>query len=443
MTTQQPHRPDTDPEEMTIRVPRGAVSGIRKQYVRMAMALLVLVVAVALVVGLGIDFRPRSIERDLDVTPRESRPAELSNLPGSYADLPHPRNPSENSSPQSASGHGENDPSDALWQQNEELRRNLSSMMAAIEQIDGQNKRLLGQIARYEDEAFKEQAKVWQAGLYFKRDADQPYDRNEDGHATSGDRPSPYPVTWPPVETIANPTRDGSKEQRSFTDQQRKLAFLNGTAASGVTGSSGGNGVHLDKPYLHPRSPYEVQAGTVIPAALLTGINTDLPGDVLAVVTEPIYDSRTGKHLLVPQGAKLYGSYDSEISNGQNRALLVWHRLLMPNGRSIQLDRMRGTDAAGYAGVADRVDYHLKKVATGAALSTVIAYAGNLARGDSRGGGDDARDVIGDTVAQEATRVGSRIIDRQLDVQPTITIRPGWPLRVLVNQDMLLAPYTD
>lgn len=220
------------------------------------------------------------------------------------------------------------------------------------------------------------------------------------------------------------------------TDQDRKLAFLNEAVFSG-------GGAHLDQPYLHPRSPYEVQAGTVIPAALLTGINTDLPGDVLAAVTEPVYDSRTGRHLLIPQGAKLYGRYDSEIANGQNRALLVWHRLLMPNGRSILLDRMRGTDDAGYAGVADRVDYHADKLALGVTLSSVIAYAGNLARGDSSGSDDRGRDVIGDTVAQEASRVGSKIIDRQLDVQPTITIRPGWPLRVLVNQDVLLAPYME
>jgi len=217
-------------------------------------------------------------------------------------------------------------------------------------------------------------------------------------------------------------------DNRSSTHQEHKLAFLNETTAPQS---------HLDQPLLYPRSHYEIQAGTVIPAALLTGINTDLPGDVIAQVTSPVYDTITGQHLLIPQGAKLYGAYDSQIANGQNRALLVWHRLLLPNGRSIQLDRMRGTDAAGYAGVEDRVDYHTGKLLLGAALSTAIAFTGNLARSDS----PDSDNDVGDTIAQEASKIGSSIIERQLDVQPTITIRPGWPLRVLVNKDVLLAPY--
>ena len=192
-----------------------------------------------------------------------------------------------------------------------------------------------------------------------------------------------------------------------------------------------------------PVSPYELKAGSVIPAALVTAINTDLPGDVIAQVTENVYDSATGDHLLVPQGARLLGRYQSLVGNGQNRALLAWQRLIYPDGRSIALAGMPGTDEAGASGVADRVEYHLDKLAAATALSTAIAYGGNLARGrqGGYGGGYGSQDVIGDTVAQQADRVGSRIIDRQLDVQPTITVRQGWPLRILVNKDLVLAPY--
>jgi len=441
MTTHQDSPRNTsqvEPDELVIRAPRSAVSGIRKQYVRIALVLLVLVVALALIIGLGIDFRPRTnTERELDVTPPSGAPAELAGLPRSYADLPQPK-PSPRPAEAERGDEAEKQPLDALRQQNEELRRNLASMMAAIEGIDAENKKLLDQIASYQSEATKEQLAAWQSTLFFKLDHAErtgEHDKNLRGEAVPAY--DPYAPVVPPIASAASVSHsaDAGGIPQS-TDQERKLAFLNETAAPGA---------HLDEPFLHPRSPYEVQAGTVIPAALLTGINTDLPGDVLAVVTEPVYDSRTGEHLLIPQGAKLYGSYDSEIANGQNRALLVWHRLLMPNGRSILLDRMRGTDAAGYAGVADRVDYHADKLALGVTLSSVIAYAGNLARGDSSGGDDTSggRDVIGDTVAQEANRVGSKIIDRQLDVQPTITVRPGWPLSVLVNQDVLLAPYTE
>jgi type IV secretion system protein VirB10 len=160
------------------------------------------------------------------------------------------------------------------------------------------------------------------------------------------------------------------------------------------------------------------------------------------MVTAPVYDSRTGTTLLVPQGARLYGGYDSHVGGNQNRALLVWHRLMMPNGRSVELDHMRGTDAAGYAGVSDAVDYHADQLALGAALSGVIAYAGNFAR-NGQAAQTAAADTIGDTVAQQAARTGSRIVDRQLDAQPTITVRPGWPVRVLVNRDVTLEPYAD
>lgn len=200
---------------------------------------------------------------------------------------------------------------------------------------------------------------------------------------------------------------------------------------------------YLKKPLIPPVSPYELKAGTVIPGMLVTGISTDLPGEVIGQVTENVYDTATGRYLLVPQGSRLLGRYSSLISNGQNRALIVWNRLILPDGGSVVLEGMPGTDAAGRSGLKDQVDYHLDRVGGAVALSTAISYAGNLARGGNRGGGNgrDSTDVIGDTVAQEGARVGQRLVDRELDVQPTITVRPGWPFRVLVNKDVILAPY--
>jgi len=216
-------------------------------------------------------------------------------------------------------------------------------------------------------------------------------------------------------------------------NQQRdKEAFLSQAAAVEP---------YLAKPLLDPISKYELKAGSVIPGALVTAINTDLPGEVIGQVTENVFDSVSGKYLLIPQGSKLLGKYQSLISNGQNRALVVWQRLIYPNGQSIVLDGMPGTDEAGQSGLQDQVDYHLDKLAAGAAFSTALAYAGNLARNPNSSSGNNGQDVVGDTVAQEANRIGEKIIDRELDVQPTITIRQGWPLRVLVNKDMVLAPY--
>ena len=214
--------------------------------------------------------------------------------------------------------------------------------------------------------------------------------------------------------------------------QNEKEAFLTQAAAIEP---------YLTKPLLTPVSKFELKAGSVIPGALVTAINTDLPGEVIGQVTENVYDSVSGNYLLIPQGSRLLGKYQSLVNNGQNRALLVWQRLIYPNGNSIILDGMPGTDQIGQAGLADKVDYHFDKLAEATALSTAIAYGGNLARNPQGGNGYGNQDVVGDTVAQEANRIGNKIIDRQLDLQPTITIRSGWPLRVLVNKDMILEPY--
>jgi type IV secretory pathway VirB10-like protein len=214
--------------------------------------------------------------------------------------------------------------------------------------------------------------------------------------------------------------------------QQEKEVFLTQGAAVEP---------YLSKPLLTPISKYELKAGSVIPGALVTAINTDLPGEAIGQVTENVYDSSTGNFLLIPQGTKLLGKYQSEVANGQNRALLIWQRLIFPNGDSIVLDGMPGTDETGTAGLQDRVDYHAGKLAEATALTTALAYAGNLARNPSSSTGNNGQDIIGDSVAQQADRIGEKVIDRELNVQPTITIRQGWPLRVLVNKDMILQPY--
>jgi type IV secretion system protein VirB10 len=214
--------------------------------------------------------------------------------------------------------------------------------------------------------------------------------------------------------------------------QQEKEAFLTQGAAVEP---------YLSKPLLNPISKYELKAGSIIPGALVTAINTDLPGEVIGQVTENVYDTVTGNYLLIPQGSKLLGKYQSLVTNGQNRALVVWQRLIYPNGNSIVLDGMPGADESGTAGLQDKVDYHLDKLAEATALTTALAYGGNLARNPNSSSGNNGQDVIGDTVAQQANRIGEKVIDKELDVQPTITIRQGWPLRVLVNKDMILQPY--
>ncbi|MBX3482891.1 TrbI/VirB10 family protein [Phenylobacterium sp.] len=186
-----------------------------------------------------------------------------------------------------------------------------------------------------------------------------------------------------------------------------------------------------------PESSYVLQAGAVISAALITGIRSDLPGQITAQVTENIYDSPTGRILLVPQGTRVIGQYDSNVQFGQSRILLVWNRLIFPNGRSIMLERQPGADAEGYAGLQDGVDYHWWGLAKAAGLSTLLSIGSELAIDDDDGLLRAIRNGGQDTFNQ----AGQQIVRRQLNVAPTLTIRPGFPVRVIVTRDLLLEPY--
>jgi type IV secretion system protein VirB10 len=176
----------------------------------------------------------------------------------------------------------------------------------------------------------------------------------------------------------------------------------------------------------------------VIPASLVTGLNSDLPGMVIAQVTQNVRDSATGRTVLIPQGARLIGTYDSAVAFGQRRALLVWTRIVLPDGSSIRLDNMPATDMSGYAGVEDRVDSHTWALLKGAAISTLLGVGTQLGIG---GSGSELVRALRESTQQNAANAGDRIAMRNLDVQPTIRVRPGWPVRAIVNKDLVLQPW--
>ena len=188
-----------------------------------------------------------------------------------------------------------------------------------------------------------------------------------------------------------------------------------------------------------PRSPYQVMAGNLIPASLVTGLNSDLPGQVIGQVTENVFDTVTGQHLLIPQGSRLIGRYDSVIAFGQSRALVVWTRLILPNGDSIQLDNLPGSDGQGFAGLKDKVDRHTWQFIKGAALSSLLSIGSELASDDT----DRLTRALQNAGQDTANIAGQRIIDRNLNVQPTLTVRQGWRFNVIVSRDLILKPYGD
>lgn len=245
-------------------------------------------------------------------------------------------------------------------------------------------------------------------------------------------RPSPSSI--PSNETLTNEKSSSEGESLVQNGQDRKLTFVNGPIDRRTTSPD-----RLAK----PASPFVVQAGTVIPAALITGIRSDLPGQITAQVTENVYDSPTGRVRLIPQGARLVGVYDSHVSFGQSRVLLVWTRLIMPNGRSIVLERQPGTDTAGYSGLEDQVDHHWKELLGAAALSTLLGVGSEFGSAADSGSNAAVLQAFRLGAATSINQTGQQVVRRNLNKQPTITIRPGFQVRVIPNRDLLLEPYRD
>jgi type IV secretion system protein TrbI len=198
--------------------------------------------------------------------------------------------------------------------------------------------------------------------------------------------------------------------------------------------------VYGDRAVLAPLSPYELKAGTVIPAALLTAIDTEREGRVLASVTENVFDTVTGNYLLIPQGARLVGRFDGEQAYGERRAFLVWERLIFPDGRSISLNREAGVDSQGAGGVQGRVDHRIPQLLSATLFSGVVTTFGEIARRDGEDQSGSIIGDVGDAAAIEAARVGGRIIDRELEVKPTIRVRQGTRVQVLLTRDLILEP---
>jgi type IV secretory pathway VirB10-like protein len=231
---------------------------------------------------------------------------------------------------------------------------------------------------------------------------------------------------------VAMPVQDPGVAAAALAGRSAKEQFVAGSATTQD---------YVPHLPVGPLSPFEIKAGAIIPAALITGLNSDLPGPVIAQVTEPIYDHATGSLVLIPQGARLIGRYDSQIGYGQDRVLVVWNRIIFPDGRSLNIGAMTGSDTTGAGGLKDRVDAHVPVLARAIGLSTLISIGGTAAQnGVSRGSGNLVlQDGVGG-VSAAASQVGQRLVDRDLQRAPTLRVRPGWPLRIVVDRDLVVTP---
>ncbi|SDV50824.1 TrbI/VirB10 family protein [Chitinasiproducens palmae] len=230
-----------------------------------------------------------------------------------------------------------------------------------------------------------------------------------------------------PASTAAQPADSTAVQNR----QDQKEAFQKaGTTQTRNSGS-----------LQTPASPYQVMAGTVISAALVTGIKSDLPGDVIGTVTAPVYDTATGRYLLIPQGSRILGKYNSHVAYGQSRVQIVWNRIILPDTSSLTLDNLAGADPAGYAGLEDGVDWHWGRILAGAALSTLLGVGSELAVSNQGNANGNTVIAFRDSAQDTANRVGQEFTRRNLNIQPTLTERPGLSVSIIVNRDIVLRPY--
>ena len=249
------------------------------------------------------------------------------------------------------------------------------------------------------------------------------------GRMTSMPAPMAEATAIPaPVSTgTASPALDPDRDPNA---QGRKAQFV------GTLDRSGDVNPHR---LTAAPSPYLLSAGSVISASLITGLRSDLPGLATAQVTSPVFDSPTGRILLIPQGARLIGSYDSVVAFGQKRALVIWQRIMLPDGSSLRIDNVPATDASGYAGLQDKVDFHTWALLKGVALATLLGVGSEM----TVTGESDLVQAIRESTQQNVSRAGDQLTSRNLTIQPTITIRPGATVRLVVHKDLILAPWRE
>ena len=255
-------------------------------------------------------------------------------------------------------------------------------------------------------------------------------------------RPPPAP------RSMAAACADQAARSALFFDAGRGGGSSAEGAASSTPGSGEGaavngrrGGAYNENALVAPLSPFELKAGTVVTAALLTGVDTARAGPVVAMVTQNVFDTVSGRHLLVPQGARLIGRHEGESAYGDRRAFLVWDRLILPNGKSLILDGEPGVDAQGAIGVRGQVDRRLFPLLVGTLFAGAITTLGQIARDDGEGSSGGWLGDAGDAAAIEGAQVGGRLVDRELEVRPSIRLRPGAPVRVMITRDLILEPY--
>lgn len=244
-----------------------------------------------------------------------------------------------------------------------------------------------------------------------------------------------------PYQNLSSPLKssvDGTHSSDTYGQQNlqsEKVAFLQSN--SSVKKNT------IQSQLQQPLSTFQINAGTIIPANLVTPINSDLPGHIIAKVRRNVYDTATGNYLLIPQGSTLIGMYDSQVTYGQSRVLIVWSRLIFPDSSSFDLQRMPGADLVGVAGLSDQVDNHYFRIFSSALMFSLFGAAGQLSQPQSSNSQLTSQQIIYGTIGQQMGQTATQLVAKNMNIQPTLKIRPGVDFNVFLTRDMVLqAPYS-
>ena len=411
-----PLPPKVDPDAMTLRAPPRPVVRLNRRMLAFGAGTLAAAVLGGALWSLQSHKRESNPTTELFNVDRVSRAESLDQLPKDYSKIPVPAKPT-------VPVLGEPLPGDlgpAILSAERQRQANVSAAYNDPAHADR-----LTQLRDAEEAA--------RSTVFFRSSGNGPKSAAAPTAASTGSPSAPVSGNQPfnPMGSTTA-TAQSSDPTTVQNRQEQKAAFI---ANAGDTATRNPASLQM------PVSPYQVMAGTVIPAALVTGINSDLPGQVIANVTEAVYDTATGRYLLIPQGSRLIGRYDSQMAFGQRRVLLVWTRLILPDSSSIALDRLPGIDPAGYAGLEDGVDWHWDRILAGAALSTLLGVGAELAAPDRSGNDGKVIVAVRQGAQDTVNQVGQEITKRNMSIQPTLTIRPGFAMRVMVSKDLILRPY--
>lgn len=266
--------------------------------------------------------------------------------------------------------------------------------------------------------------------------------RQMDANVSGGDPTAVYQAQLAKVRGVAG--YGGGGMGSSFDGDSPQLLQTAASATRNDVSQFASNGQgdrwKLEQGMQAPRSRFEIRAGGVIPGVMISGVNSNLPGQIMGQVSQDVYDTPTGKYLLIPQGTRLVGTYNSNVAYGQNAVLIAWQRLVFPDGKALDISAMPGADSAGYAGFRDQVNNHYVRIFASAFLMSGVTAAAAYTTDRNNNSGVYSQPTVGSELSQalgqQLGNVTAQMIAKNLNIAPTLEIRPGYRFNIIVVKDL-------